>query len=79
MWNIEQLIISLECLEGMSVVLSMKYVLVCVLMPKHIWWPLGDQFQDVIEVLECKWGYPQCAGAIDKQPYCYSGTTRLPH
>ena len=39
--------------------------IVCVLMPKHIRWPQGDQLQDIIEVFEHKWGYPQCAGAIN--------------
>ena len=45
-----------------------KEVVTCivrVLMPKHIKWPRGDKLQEVIDVFEHKWGYPQCAGAID--------------
>ena len=39
--------------------------IVRVLMPKHIKWPQVDKLQEVIDVFEHKWGYPQCAGAID--------------
>ena len=36
-----------------------------VLMPRYIKWPEGDRMQEVIDVFEHKWGYPQCCGAID--------------
>ena len=35
------------------------------LMPKYIKWPTGEHLTDVIHVFEQKWGYPQCAGAVD--------------
>ena len=39
--------------------------IVHVLMPKYIKWPKGDEIQDIVDVFEHKWGYPQCGGAID--------------
>ena len=40
-------------------------VMVKVLMPMYIKWPEGDCLQQVIDIFEHKWGYPQCGGVID--------------
>ena len=40
-------------------------LIVDVLMQKYIKKPEGNQLKDVVQVLERKWGFPQCAGAID--------------
>ena len=39
--------------------------IVRVLLPRYIRWPEGDNLQEVIDVFDHKWGYPQCGGAID--------------
>ena len=40
-------------------------VLVEVMMPKYMKWPEGEHLNEVVELFEHKWGYPQCAGAVD--------------
>ena len=35
------------------------------LLPKYIRIPSGDNLKDVVEGFEHKWGFPQCAGAVD--------------
>ena len=35
------------------------------LLPKYIRTPCGDNLKDVIDGFEHKWGFPQCAGAVD--------------
>ena len=39
--------------------------IVQVLLPKYIKWPTGESLTDTIHGFERKWGFPQCAGAID--------------
>ena len=39
--------------------------IVDLLLPQYIRVPSGVRIHDVVEGFECKWGFPQCVGAID--------------
>ena len=39
--------------------------IVDVLLPQYIRFPTGNRVHDVVEGFSCKWGFPQCVGAID--------------
>ena len=39
--------------------------IVRILLPKYIAIPMGEALKDVVEGFKNKWGFPQCAGAVD--------------
>ena len=39
--------------------------IVDILLPRYIKVPSGDRLRDVVGDFDCKWGFPQCVGAID--------------
>ena len=39
--------------------------IVSILLPKYIRIPAGEGLKDVVEGFKHKWGFPQCAGAVD--------------
>lgn len=48
-----------------SIVQETSAAIVQVLMRRYIEFPKGQKLKDVIDGFERKWGFPQCAGAID--------------
>ena len=51
-----------------SVSVSVREVceaIVDILLPRYIKVPSGDRLRDVVDGFDCKWGFPQCVGAID--------------
>lgn len=51
-----------------SVFVSVREVceaIVDILLPRYIKVPSGDSLRDVVDGFDCKWGFPQCVGAID--------------
>ena len=48
-----------------TIVQETCHVIVSTLMNTYIKFPSGHELQEAVEKFESKWGFPQCAGAID--------------
>ena len=52
-------------LFGFVLVRKVCEAIVDILLPRYIKVPSGDRLRDVVDDFDCKWGFPQCVGAID--------------
>ena len=50
---------------GFVLVREVCEAIVDILLPRYIKVPSCDHLCDVVDGFDCKWGFPQCAGAID--------------